>query len=404
MNLREIFRPSSVMVLACLALSSCSQEKSADFEYVPYKSGSGMWGMLSTDGKVLFEHEFESGPTAVRDGRFFVSNSNLEWEMYTASEHPQKVGSEYRYATAFRNGRALVAEVDKPITIIDVDGNVVKKLDKIEGKEVAEVEPFSSGGYAVFKTVDSLYGIIDGDGDCVLKPVYVELQPVGEGVFMAYDKKTAEALSKGKLDLAIPLVSESGKVLSEFSLKTLSKYKHVGDVLDGKIPVAVRGDGGIAWGIVDLDGNEIVKPSVKIERIGQIKGDLFTFERDRKWGIMNMEGETLVRAKYNDIELDVDNMIWVQFGNGYADEAWKLIDMYDNQIGEDSYEDVWLFSELDGKHAIVQMSDKEFVFLDKNGKPLDVKLPDDMVEIDLSFGEGDPTVYHGSYIDEEYYD
>lgn len=391
MNLRKIVRPLSVMVLACLTLSSCSKQKSAEIEYFPYESGSRMYGMLSVDGKILFEDEFKNAPTVVRDGRFFVLNSDYLWEMYTATEHPKKVGSEYAYATTFRNGRALVAEMDKPVTIIDVDGKVVKKLDKIEGKEVAKVLPFSSDGYAIFKTVDDMFGVIDNDGDCTLKPVYSFLERVGDGVFLGYDKKVKEAIEEGKNNVNLPLMSATGKVLYEISKATLEKYADIKEPCECKIPVATRIDGEKAWGLIDLNGEVLVKPSLKIGRIGEIKGDLFTFENDGEWGLMNMKGETLIRAKYEELMLDSDGKVLAKVD----DKKWKLIDSNDNQIGEDTYEEICPFSLLDGKHAFVAFGKNDFAFIDRNGKVLETTLPN-IKDIRGITNEGNEVVLSGT--------
>ena len=142
-----------------------------------------------------------------------------------------------------------------------------------------------------------------------------------------------------------------------------------------------------------------MKPTVKIQRIGEIKGDLFTFKKDYKeWGLMNMKGETLIRAKYDEIKLDLGGKIWARFDNGKS-RKWKLIDSNDNQIGEDTYEDFEPFSAIDGKHAVVKLGKNDYAIIDQNGKILDAELP---ARIDhILFHEGDNCVRHGS--DEQRY-
>lgn len=49
------------------------------------------------------------------------NEANL-WEIYKAEKKPEKIGSEYTGATIFSNGRAIVCEKDKYITIIDTEG------------------------------------------------------------------------------------------------------------------------------------------------------------------------------------------------------------------------------------------------------------------------------------------
>lgn len=121
--------------LVTLALVSCKKEAETKIEAVPFQeTEDGQWGMISVDGKVLFKDEFKEMPTVVRDGRFFVKNKDGILEMYDATEKPKRIGKDYVHATSFQNGRAIVAEKGKNVSIIDKDGNTVKVLDKVDGK------------------------------------------------------------------------------------------------------------------------------------------------------------------------------------------------------------------------------------------------------------------------------
>ena len=353
--------------------------------------------MLSADGKILFEDEFKKAPTVVRDGRFFVKNSDGLWEMYTASEYPEKVGSEYVYATAFRNGRALVAEKDKPVTIIDVDGKVVKKLDRSGERKVAEVQRFGRDGYAIFKTIDDKFGLIDKDGNCTVKPVYRGFLRVGDDMFMGADDKVDNLASDEK----VPVISGTGKVLGELSLDNVEKlaslFELTGQFSDGKFPVERLIGGKRCWSIKDLNGEKLCSTfNERIESIGQIKGDLFTFEEDGKWGLMNVKGKTLIGAKYDGLFLDTDNRLIAGFSDSVYSRRCKLIDINDNQIGEVTFKDMVPFSWIDGKHAFIEKGNKDFAFIDINGKELETILPEDM-KIRPRDWEGDDVVRCGIY-------
>ena len=191
-------------VLTALLFASCSKTDNGKVEFIPFQeTADGQWGMISLDGKVLFSEEFKNKPTVVRDGRFFVQTAEGGWEMFDATEKPQKVGSDYAHVSGFRNGVALVAEKGKPFSIIDTDGKTKKVLDKIEGKEVDGVRTFEKG-YAVFMTVDSLFGVIDQSGDCVIKPEYCVMNNCGDGKFLAVNSKYRNDLKKGKKATLIP--------------------------------------------------------------------------------------------------------------------------------------------------------------------------------------------------------
>ena len=128
-------------VILPLPLNSCSGGSGrSKVEYIPFcETKDGQWGMISPDGKILFKEEFDNEPTFAREGRFFVRNDKGLWEMYTAEAKPKKIGGEYTSASSFDNGRAVVAEADEPVKIIDTDGKTVKKLDRIDNKVVESV-------------------------------------------------------------------------------------------------------------------------------------------------------------------------------------------------------------------------------------------------------------------------
>ncbi len=343
------------------------------------------------DGKILFKEEFKNKPTIVRDGRFFVRSKEGVWEMYDATEKPKKIGADYAHTSGFRNGRALVAVKNQPVSIIGTDGEEIKKLDKIEGKEVHGVRMFNEG-YAVFMTADSLWGAIDNDGKCVVKPEYCSLNDCSDGKFIGVNNKYKKEVDKGKKGkVKISVINTSGKVLFDFAA---DKYENVQNgFADGKLAVSVKKDGKETWGIIDDKGESVVKSSAKLKNIGTISGDLFTYNNGDGWGLMNTKGETLIRAKYEYLYIDDDNLLVAVVKNGDSFE-YKYIDQKDNQIGEDTYVSATLFSMFDGKHALVKPNDKIYSIIDKSGKQLE-GLPD---IVDIGTYEGE------SYIESDYVD
>ena len=380
-------------VLTAMLFVSCSKTENDKVEYIPFQeTADGQWGMISLDGKILFTEEFKTKPTVVRDGRFFVRTKEGLWEMYDATNKPKKIGTDYAHASGFRNGVALVAEKNKPVSIIDTEGKTKKILDKIEGKVVDGVRSFEEG-YAVFMTVDSLFGVINQGGDCVIKPEYTELNDCGDGKFIGINKKYEADLKKGKKDkVKLSVVNTSGKVLYEFMA---SKYNDVHQKFsDGLLPISVKKDGKETWGIINEKGEEVVKPTTKIKNIGNVKDEKFTYYNGEGWGLMNTKGETLIRAKYEFLYFDGDNML-VAFVRKDADTfESKYVNEKDEQIGEDTYVSATPFTMFDGEHAIVKPNDKIYSIISKEGKQIE-GLPD-IVEIGTFEGE--------SYIQSDYVD
>lgn len=68
----------------------------------------------------------------------------------------------------------------------------------------------------------------------------------------------------------------------------------------------LRKEGKENWGIINDKGDIVVKPSSKLKSIGTINGDVFTYNNGDGWGLMNIKGETLIRAKYEFLYYDKD--------------------------------------------------------------------------------------------------
>ena len=375
-----------VLIAVFAMLTSCSKDESKGVEFVPYQeTDDGQWSMISSAGEILFSEEFKNAPTVAKEGRFMVKNESGLWEIYTAESKPQKIGKEYAYASCFDGGRALVSERNDYIKIIDKDGNELKKLDKIGNKIVDAVSAFSEG-YAVYQTGD-MYGAIDEDGNEVIKADYLVLYGCSDGKFIGVNNKYEKEYNKkeGKKKITYDVLDTSGKILFQINS---DKYTDNGTrFIDGLLTVAVEKDGKECWGLLN-DKNEIViKPAEKIKGISDIKGDHFVYNNGEGYGVMNLKGENVVRAKYDFLYFDVKNRlvaITEKTKNSFNYEC-KFIDDSDNQIGEDKYVSVNPFAHFDGKHSFVKVSDRIWSIVDLDGKQVE-KLPD-IVNINLSFGD-----------------
>ena len=379
-------------VVMTALLSGCSNTSSDPVTHVPFKEAKdGKWGMIAMDGKVLFKEEFKQEPTAVRDNRFFVKNKSGFWEMYDASEQPKKIGDEYKHVSVFNGGHALVSKRNEPVSIIDTDGKTVKVLDKIEGKTVNGVYAFNEG-YAVFMTNDSLYGAIDDNGNCVIKPHYCGINSCSDGKFIAIDAKYKKfAGQKQKSKVKVSVITTSDKQLFEFAY---DKYESFGSVfVEGKLPVSVKRDGKEIWGIIDDKGQYVVNPSNKFKKIGMVHGDNFTYSNGEAWGLMTLKGESLIRAKYDILYYADDNSLVAKTSKNDGYE-YKLVNENDEQIGNDTYVDAFISSAFGDGHTIVKLNDKQYSIIDKKGESLK-NLPD-MAEVGLSAGD--------TYIESDYVD
>ena len=372
----------------CVIIASCGKDESRGVEFVPFQeTDDGQWSMISPSGEVLFSEEFKNAPTVAKEGRFMVKNEAGLWEIYTAEAKPQKIGGEYAYASCFEDGKALVSERNDYVKIIDLDGKELKKLDKIGNKIIDAVSAFSEG-YAVYQTGD-LYGAIDDSGNEIIKPDYLVLYPCSDGKFIGVNKTNEVEYNKkeGKKKLSYDVLDTSGKKLFEINS---DKYSNTGTrFIDGLLTVAVERDGKECWGLINDKNEVVIKPAEKIKGISDIKGERFVYNNGEGYGVMNLDGENIIRAKYDFLYFDVSGQlvaITEKTKNSFNYEC-KFIDEDDNQIGEDKYVSINPYAHFDGKHSYVKVSDRIWSIVNKDGKQVE-KLPD-IVNINLSFGDNE---------------
>ena len=369
-----------------LLLVSCGSNEDNGVEFVPYQeTDDGQWSMISPSGEILFEEEFKNAPTIAKEGRFMVKNESGLWELYSAEAKPQKIGKDYAYASCFSNGKALVSERNDYVKIIDKEGNEIKKLDKIGNKVVDAVNAFTEG-FAVYQTGD-YYGAIDDNGNEVVKADYLMLYDCSDGKFIGIHKKYEKEVNKkeGKKKITYDVLDTSGKVLFQINS---DKYSNSGSrFIDGLLTVAVEKDGKECWGLINDKNEVVVKPQEKIKAITDIKDDKFVYNNGEGYGVMNLDGENIVRAKYDYLYFDVkDRLVAItEKSKNSRDYECKFIDDNDNQIGEDKYVSINPFRQFNGKYTFVKVSDRIWSIVDTDGKQVD-KLPD-IVNINLSFGD-----------------
>ncbi len=330
-----------------------------EVEYIPFQeTDDGRWGMISPDGKVLFSEEFEEEPTWAYDGRFFVKNNEGFYEMYETSDHPKKIGNEYAYVSPFCDGLAVVTEKDSPISIINRNGKTVKLLDKIDGKDVERITP-NLGGPHIFQTTDSLCGAIDQKGNCIIPAKYYYLSYIDDDKYIAIKDSYRKQLQDLEFDNVKMSIITKDKVLFEFDIRKYIDFGIHGEYLS----VSVLKNDEPCWGIIDMKGEYVVKPSTKIKDIPEIdaSGKYFIYSDGDSYGLMSIDGEIIIRAKYQKLHFWNDKVL-VAIDD---DDEYQLIDFAGEKIGNDTYQN--LFSVSD-KYLLAEVSDNEYEIISPKGK------------------------------------
>ena len=362
-----------LLLLFAVLLYSCDKFSgdSGEIQYFPFQSEKdGRWGMMSPDGEVLFEGEFKECPTVAMNDRFMVKNADGLWEIYTAEDKPKQVGGQYKSISVFREDVTAAVEKNKPVTLIDRDGKVVKELDKLNGKAVAGVGMFVEG-LARYETVEGLYGMVDTKGNVVIDAKYTWLFDCSDGKVVGLDQKYKDA-EKEKTKISV--MDKSGKQISELSG---AKFSDVNPTfVDGVCVAEIETNGEKTQGLIDEKGEWVVRPTSKTKRISEVMGKKFIFGNGDSYGLMDFKGEQLIRAKYDNLYFAAEDLLVAFDGSADDSERYSLIDLKGETVGKEKFALILPFIGKGRKHALVQVSDNDYGIIDRKGELLKLEKAD----------------------------
>ena len=371
----------------------------SNIDGIPFKSSeNGKWGMLRPDGSVLFEEEFKDEPTVAHDGRFYVRNGNGLWEIFTAEESPMKVGDEYVSLGEFYDGVAPAVRKNEKISLIDRKGNIIAVLDKSGSKPITKMTNFHYG-YALFKAGDAT-GIVNTNGEILLEAKkYCKIYHIAPKRFLALDIKYKDDVDEH--NYIYDIIDPSGYPRGTIKM---AKYNQIYVLDDGYIGIEQTSDGEKLFGIMNLNGEIIVKPTNQIKGLYGYKDEKIIFSNGEYYGIRTIENKVLIRAKYDAIRWAASDAIWAISVNGGRREA-SLVDLKGNKITTETYLDALPF--YDGEHAFVQITDNTWGMINYKGEELrnipdiyaiehntaDIEIISDYVDIDAIISAVNMTPY-----------
>jgi putative lipoprotein len=320
--------------------------------------------MISTDGKVLFDAEFNEMPQAAYCGRFFIKNNDGKYELYTADAKPQQVGGKtWADVSDFCDGLALAAEEGKPVAIINREGEQVADLSKIDGKTILAAKGLYEG-YAIVETEDGTKGIVDDGGKTIIAPgKYKELDYIGEGKCLALDKKFENA---EKDQMVLQIISLKGKTLGELNTSKINlegaRSSESLQFVNGLLG-AYDADG--RGGLINEKGEWVLQPSEKIKHVIAVKGDNFIYSGEDGMGVMDKNGEILIRGKYFMLQWAGDGLLWAFDTKGDYKDKIMLINLKDDILGKERFENGYTL--IDGTR-IAQLGKHDYGFIDEKGE------------------------------------
>ena len=133
------------------------------------------------------------------------------------------------------------------------------------------------------------------------------------------------------------------------------------------LAVCTSVDGETQWGYIDYSKEVKIKPSSKIKSINNVKGNKFIFYDGENYGVMDFNGETILRPKYDNLTWADDDML-IAYD---SDSKYSLINLEGDKITQEKYLSILPF--FDGKHAAAKVNDNSWIFIDKKGEEVKIK-------------------------------
>ncbi len=367
--------------LLCSCGSSSSDGLEGSVEYIPVQLREGKsWSFIDSKGKLYAEDEFKNQPTCVVNGMFSVEEGN-SYSLYNIKDLKNEVLSGLVAVGAYNEGVIPVTQKGERITLVDNKGKVKATLEPVDGKEITLCSSYVEDGMLLIANEDGKGGYADASGKVTIKPQYDDAFPFADGVALV-----VKAAENEDSKPTISVIDKSGKVL--FKLK--EEYSpRAYQFSDGHL--SVKDTDKEVWGFINKKG-EFTKVSSKVDFLGNHNSKYFEFANsDGEWGIMDMKGETIIKAKYSSIDILPDGTFLAQKGDDDKTKAYIIDKNGEKKVEFDGYKRV---------SSIVGIGD--FKFLGKNKKYCLLNAKGEQIGeetfADCAFGAA-----HGQFITTDYF-
>lgn len=278
-------------LVSILLLASCG--KGGDkvrVDLLPVKlTDDGKWSMVDKDGEIRYSEEFKEAPSAVVEGYFTAEEKN-GYNLYKAGDKkPEEMPecSGLKYAGYMHGGLMPVTRKDSRISVIGTDGKDRFELAPVGGHEIVACNTGFAEGMLLFQTDEEKYGFYGDNGKVAIEPQYDAAFAFSEGKAVVGKKKEVD----GKTEVRLSVIDKSGKVL--FQLK--DKYELACAGFSNGWLVAENDDKVV---LIDEKG-EITPLRGKVKAATPVSKDMIIFkDGDDQYGLMKIDGEILIRAKY----------------------------------------------------------------------------------------------------------
>lgn len=283
-----------ILAAAAIAVTVASCSGKPELSYMPAKAeGDSNWGLVDANGEFLFTDEFSDRPSPVVNGYFFVEEGK-GYTVYKAEKNPKQVGdlSGLKDCGYYNDGLMPVVHKGEHISFVDGSGKTKFTLESVDSVSVSAAMNMFVNGRCAIRTSDDKWGAIDTEGNVVVKPKYENPVLFVEDIALVKVAQSGESY----------IIDRDGNTKASVS----GNISSGGVFIDGYTIVQIEGpDSGeeSRMAIVKGDG-ELTKLPSAVKYVKTWNSKYIVFESsDYEYGILSVDGDVKVRAKYDNIEL-----------------------------------------------------------------------------------------------------
>lgn len=359
------------IIICCIITmvsNGCSTKEDSTFPKITHlafqSEKNAKWGLISVDGKILFENQFDTKPSYVVNGVFRTLNFNQKQQIrlfkyYSLIEGPKQIGTLEGYKDGGMCSEGIIPVVSngERIHYIDTNGDTIFHLSPYNDNEILIVSSFFTDQRAWFMTENYKFGFIDTKGNVVIDPIYDEAYPFYDGKAIVYNDEKEKWI----------VIDTEGNELFAVNAKKDEQ----------QIPYSLfyKGNCVIAHFLYNEKSERMQRLPFDMQTLSPIENGLMLAQNSKtgRWQEVDMNGK-LLSASYSHALGIIDKVMYVGDtipGRVSLNDFDKYKNIYAlNDEGDILFtiKNVLDFFPLYDK--IVVGEDNNYYFVDENGKPI----------------------------------
>lgn len=292
------------LVMVSLICASCGHSRgNVDYGLIPVKTGE-RYGYINPKGEYIINPQFKYAD-AFRDGRARVQDMKGNYG-FIDKQGNYVIQPEYKEATGFYEGTAWVVKPQGYPMAIQTDGKCF-----LEAKDVYVISLFSEGLALFSKRCEDgtrKYGFMDKKGDVVIEPAFAWAHSFKNGLAAVVDEN-------GKWGY----IDKKGKVVIGYQFDDANDFKNNGQAI---VKLSDQ------YGTIDKKGNFVINPqfaSMMLDKNGMYQ---IQFDGGGDYGFCDEKGKIVINPQFEycssffgySMSSVLINDKW-----GYIDETGKII-------------------------------------------------------------------------------